>query len=136
MQVKLTLADSIIQASEKLDITVDIANQGNQPVRLNTLFLDFPSVVLQVRDQSGRRVPLSPPPIPPEDDGLAGREELAPATSISRRYSGRGLLGVPLAPGVYSVRFFFEAVNAGAAHDWEGTLQSDWMPFTILGTRR
>ena len=133
MQVELSLARTRVPSAQDLDIQVRITNDGGEAVRLNTLFLPMPSVVLRVRDGAGRSVPLGPPPVPPLDDGETGRVLLEPGGSVQLSYAGGRMFGVAPPPGRYAVRFTFEAVNDETTHDWEGLLQSAWVPFEVVG---
>jgi hypothetical protein len=59
-------------------ITVTLTNRSGGLVRLNTLYLAFPSIEFEVRDEAGKPVLLGPPPVPPLDNGTTGRETSAP----------------------------------------------------------
>ena len=129
--VHLRLGRSRIRTAADLRATVILTNTGPETVRLNTLFLEFPSIVLQVRDHANRRVPTGPPPVPPLDDGSSGREELPPGGQVSFDYRGGGLFGTQVSPGSYSIRFYFESVPGDPQREWAGVLQSEWIPFSI-----
>lgn len=86
--------------------------------------------MLQVRDAGGQRVPLGPPPVPPVDDGSAGRQDLAPGNELAFDYGNP--FGMTPDPGRYEIRFFHEARSARAGSDWQGTLESAWVPFEVV----
>ncbi|HEY9596297.1 MAG TPA: hypothetical protein V6D33_01335 [Cyanophyceae cyanobacterium] len=137
MQVELILPETELQNARELLVTAKLTNKSTQPIQLNTLFLPIAPVVFQVYDSVGNAISLAPPPVPPLDDGVSARQELAPGESLSFRYSGNSLFGTTLPPGVYSIQFHFNAINNGSSQDWEGLLQSESEHFTILppGTR-
>ena len=128
MHVELQISPAHPMRVSELAITVHIRNDGTAPVRLNTLLLPYPSLVLQVRDATAQRVPLGPPPVPPADDGQAGREELAPGKELTFDYHNP--FGSTPPAGRYEVRFVHVA-RAQASGDWQGTLESAWEPFEL-----
>lgn len=131
MKVELAIPSSPVRDARDLVVSASILNDGSRPARLNAAFLAIPAVVLEVRDGAGHRVAPAPPPVPPPDDGEAGREVLAPGEVLSFDYSGGALFGTTPHPGTYSVRFLYRSGGAGADHDWHGTLESDWALFAI-----
>lgn len=133
MKVEITVSQSPLRDARDLAVSAEIANDGPEPARLNAAFLAIPSVVLQVRDGSGRRVAPPPPPVPPPDDGEAGHETLGPGETLSFEYNGGALFGMAPTPGTYSVRFHYRPGDARANRGWHGTLESDWTDFTVGG---
>lgn len=130
MKVELRVSPGRVADVHELTTTVHVRNTGTAPVRLNTLLLPFPSLMLQVRDAAGKRVPLGPPPVPPIDDGSVGRQDLAPGKEIAFDYGNP--FGTSPDPGRYEIRFFHEARSARPGSDWQGTLESAWVPFEVL----
>jgi len=130
MKVELSVSPGRVADVQELTITAHVRNTGTAPVRLNTLLLPFPSLMLQVRDAAGKRVPLGPPPVPPIDDGSVGRQDLAPGKEIAFDYGNP--FGASPDPGRYEIRFFHEARSARPGSDWQGTIESAWVPFEVL----
>jgi hypothetical protein len=131
MNVVLTLDSTEVHDAQSLAIHARLTNQSPAPLVLNTLGLDFPSIVLEVLDASGKRVPTLPPPVPPEDDGKVGRKTLAKGESLRLDFTGNSLFSGALAPGEYRLRYFFRETREGQSQDWEGELASDWVRFTV-----
>jgi hypothetical protein len=131
MRVELTIPRAPVRNARDLVVSARIVNDGSEPVRLNVTFLSMPAVVLKVRDGLGRRVAPAPPPVPPLDDGEAGREVLEPGETLSFDYNGGALFGTTPDLGTYSVRFLYRSGDAGADRDWQGALESNWADFTI-----
>lgn len=131
MKVVLAVPRSPVRNARELVVSTTIVNDGAESARLNATFLSMPAIVLEVRDESGRRVALAPPPVPPVVDEESERQVLDPGEVLSFDYNGGALFGVTPAPGMYSVRFFHR--SGGTGSDWQGTLASDWANFT-LGT--
>jgi hypothetical protein len=130
MKVELRVSPARVADVQELTITAHVRNTGTTPVRLNTLVLPFPSLMLQVRDAAGNRVPLGPPPVPTTDDGSAGRQDLAPGKELAFDYGNP--FGMSPDPGRYEIRFFHEARGAGPGGDWHGVLESAWVPFEVV----
>jgi hypothetical protein len=130
MNVELVVPPSVPAVSE-LVVDVSIVNRGPKVVRLSTLLLDLPSVVLQVRRADGAPVPKSPPPVPPLDDGVSGRQVLAPGEALTLRFRGPDLLAIDPGPGEYELRYAIDLVAAPGSADWAGSLASPWVPFAI-----
>ncbi len=131
MRVQLTVELTRAADDQNIKITATIRNDTPNTARLNTLFLPYPSVVLKVQDQAGRTLPPTPPPVPPLDDGSVGRIELAPEQHIAFEYALGALFSDPLPPGHYQMRFQLEMGRSPFPGDWEGTLRSDWVTFSI-----
>jgi len=130
MKVELSVSPGRVADVQELAITAHVHNAGTAPVRLNTLLLPYPSLMLQVRDAAGKRVPLGPPPVPPIDDGSLGRQDLAPGKELTFEYGNP--FGASPDPGRYEIRFFHEARSTHPGKDWQGTLESAWIPFEVL----
>jgi len=130
MKVELSVSPERIADVQELTITAHVHNAGTAPVQLNTLLLPYPSLMLQVRDAAGKRVPLGPPPVPPIDDGNLGRQDLAPGKELTFEYGNP--FGASPDPGRYEIRFFHEARSTHPGKDWQGTLESAWIPFEVL----
>lgn len=128
MKVELKLSPACVADVNELTVTAHVRNTGTTSVRLNTLLLPYPSLMLQVRDATGKRVPLGPPPVPPGDDG-SGRHELAPGQELTFEYGNP--FGAAPAPGEYEMRFFHEVRSTRETGDWRGTLESGWLPFEV-----
>jgi hypothetical protein len=132
MHVKLDLEPKHVREAAEVTAVVTLENRSAHALKLNTLFLDLPSIVFQVRDAGGQRVALGPPPVPPDDDGVAGRKELAPGAHLSLRFKGNELFPNALPPGRYEVRYFFQSQHsAPGVTDWEGELSSPWVRLQI-----
>jgi hypothetical protein len=130
MKVELTVSPRRLADVQELTVTAHVRNTGTAPVRVNTLLLPYPSLMLQVRDAAGTRVPLGPPPVPPIDDGSVGRQDLAPGKELAFEYGNP--FGAAPDPGRYEIRLFHEARSPRPGTDWQGTLESAWVPFEVL----
>ena len=130
MRVELVLEPTTVHdPSNDLILKVRIINEGPAPVRLNTLYLPFPSIVFETRDARGQPIFSGPPPVPPKDDGKKGRIVLDPGESWSNSYPAPFV--IDLDPGLYELRFRATMVNGPHADDWEGLLESDWVSFRV-----
>jgi len=129
MKVELNVSPGRVADVQELTVTAHIRNTGTAQVRLNTSLLQYPSLMLQVRDVAGKRIPLGPPPVPPIDDGNIGRQDLAPGKQLTFEYGNP--FGAAPAPGRYEIRLFHEARAAHGA-DWQGTLESPWVRFEVV----
>ncbi len=129
----LALASDTVGDARDLAIEVSVRNAGPAAVRFNTLIFPYSGAVLDLQTAAGE--PLAPVPagMPPVDDGVAGRIDLAPGAQDNWHYRGISLFDGPLAPGRYAIRFRVTLLADPHAHDWAGTLASDWVPFTVLG---
>lgn len=130
MKVELSVSPVHVTDVQELAVTAHIRNTGASAARLNTLWLSYPSLMLQVHDAAGNRVPLGPPPVPPVDDGSIGRQDVAPGKELSFEYGNP--FGASPDPGRYEIRFFHEARVARGGSDWQGTLESAWVPFEVV----
>jgi hypothetical protein len=130
MRVQLVLEPTHVHdPSKDLVIKVRIINDGPASVRLKTLHLVFPSLVLETRDAHGQPVPSGPPPVPFKDDGKEGRVVLGSGESWSHSYEAPFV--IELDPGLYALRFHTTMVNGSYSNDWEGLLESDWVSFRV-----
>lgn len=105
-----------------LRLAVEVTNPAASPVEIDATFFPLTSVVLEVVDAGGKPVPKLPPPVPPADP-TAGRRPLDAGESIRLEYRGGELIGLPLAPGAYRVRFRVPQPS--------GALESEWGTFTV-----
>jgi hypothetical protein len=132
LSVEMSVSPRVTSADD-LEIRVTLSNQGQDMLRLNTLFLGSAAIVLKTRRSDGTPVPAGPPPVPFQDDGQAARRMLAPGEAMTLVYRGRDYLGgKSLPPGTYQVRFVHESAS-GAHGDWTGTVESEWKTFEIVG---
>ncbi|MEO7330745.1 MAG: hypothetical protein ABI193_19370 [Minicystis sp.] len=130
LRAELRLGQASLQKVEDLDVYVKIVNTGNVPLRLYTAFFPMPSVVLELVDDKGKRVPTGPPPVPPKDDGTSDRKAMTPGESLSFYYGGGRLMGGPLpGPGRYWLRFTLHQSKGAQGADWEGEIRSPWASF-------
>jgi hypothetical protein len=132
MRVELTSPANSVRSLDDLVLTATITNDTGAPVRLDTRYLEIPTLVFDVRDAAGNPVPRMPPPVPWEDDGT-GRTELKPADSVTFTYRGSSIIAVAIDPGDYRFTFQFEAANIPPAQDWEGTLRSGELVVSVSG---
>jgi len=132
--VEVTVAPPRVSKSDDLEVRVVFTNQSGQDLVLNALDLNFGTILLNVRKSDKTPVPLSPPPVPPIDDGKIGRIVLEAGQSVAFKYRGINLFGSAPPPGSYQVMFSYE--NGATANtdkrEWKGTIQSDWLSFEIL----
>jgi hypothetical protein len=125
VSAELKLSTPRVEEPADWELEVQLRNESQQPVRLSTATMRG-SVAFEVADESGARVPLGPPPIPPHDLA-AGLVELEPGGTLALRFRGNELLGSPPPPGRYRVRF---AASAPPLDDaWSGTVESAWAEF-------
>jgi hypothetical protein len=108
-------------------LRVDLRNDGVATARVATATMLGP-VSFEVVDEAGSRVPLGPPPLPPQDLG-AGVETIEPGASLTLHFHGDELFPDAPAPGRYRVRF---AAQAPAVEDaWSGLIESPWVSFSV-----
>ena len=130
LEVLLAANPQVARDFQGVALAVTITNRSSAPIRLRTVDLDVASLVFELRDGSGNRIPLMPPPVPLEDDGQSGRQVLEPAESIAITYHGGELVGFTPEPGRYMLRFRYRAEASGAG-DWQGLLQSAEVAVTL-----
>jgi hypothetical protein len=119
-----------VHTNEELRIEVVLTNESSAPMRVNTLYLNIGQVILKFRDAKGAPVPTGPPPMPPLDDGRAGRISVAPGKSLTFVYQGSQVLGSDLKPGSYEVLFRYANENATPG-EWAGVLEAGPLSFTV-----
>jgi hypothetical protein len=108
-------------------LRVDVRNDGVATARVATATMLGP-VSFEVVDEAGTRVPLGPPPLPPQDLG-AGMATIEPGASLTLHFHGDELFPDAPAPGRYRVRF---AAQAPAVEDaWSGLIESPWVSFSV-----
>ena len=109
-------------------LRVDVRNDGDATARVATATMVGP-VSFEVVDEAGTRVPLGPPPLPPQDLG-ASIETIEPGASLTFHFHGDELFPDAPAPGRYRVRF---AARAPAVEDsWSGLIESPWASFSVI----
>jgi hypothetical protein len=113
---------------------VRFTNKSSRELRLNTLLLNIPKVLLKVRKHDGTPVYPGPPGYPPIDDGEIGRINLKPGESVAYEYSGSQYFGTSLAPGKYEVRFWYENTLPQRG-DWTGVIETEWVGFEVKPSR-
>jgi hypothetical protein len=74
-------------APDAASVDVRVVNEGREPELFHDYQARHGSLVLQVEDESGRRVLLPPPP-PPDARDLGPARQLAPGESVTLRYAG------------------------------------------------
>src|SRR2546423_8080520 len=131
MRVELASPRTSVRSLEEIELTATITNDADQPATLDTRYLGIAALVFEVRDPRGENVPMMPPPVPYEDDGVTGREELGAGESTRFSFQGTSFFGFPLDPGDYTFRYRFDAVNVPPAQDWEGALRSGELVLTV-----
>jgi hypothetical protein len=109
------------------DIRVELHNEGPDPVRLSTATM-LGGVSFEVVDGADRRVPLGPPPMPP-DDLAASTTTIESGTSLLLEFRGNELFADAPAPGSYKLRFAGHAPAVG--ENWQGRIVSPWVTFTV-----
>src|SRR5262249_26104014 len=97
---------------------VDRGNDGVATARVATATMLGP-VSFEVVDEAGARVPLGPPPLPPQDLG-AGIETIEPGASLTLHFHGDELFPDAPAPRRYRGRLAAQAPAVGDA--WRGLL--------------
>src|SRR4051812_31712698 len=102
-RLEFTVAPARIKRAEELHARAVFTNLSAAPIRLNTLFLPYASIMLRVRDAERKPIPSGPPPLPPEDKGPENRNILKPQESATFTYKGGDYFASPLAPGKYQV---------------------------------
>lgn len=129
LDVSLRLPKRKVSRGNELEVVATIRNGTGREVRLNTLALRAPSLSLQVRDAQGNAVRLGPPPTPAADDGVVGRERLAPGEALTLGYAA--IFGDEPPAGRYSIALRCALSPGPAGGDWEGVLESAWVKFSI-----
>ena len=134
LSVNVTVTSPIAGIAD-LHVTVALTNQGRASIQLNTVALQSPATALRMRDADLVMLKPGPPPVPPVDDGKAGRRQLGPDESITFHYRGRDYMaGRSVPPGRYEVMFRYR--NTGDAYgDWVGTIESPWVGFEVRPDR-
>jgi hypothetical protein len=85
-----------------------LVNTGSEPMEVDLVELTSPSLALEVVDDTGRPVPMPPPPTP-------GRPEMVVVTPGGRRsVPFRAFVPASAPPGRYRVRFRY----ADARSSW------------------
>jgi hypothetical protein len=107
-------------------VVATVTNIGDWPAPFHRAQAEHASLVLQVEDESERRV-LLPPPSPPDERDLAPPAPLDPGESITMRYTG--FLGTQRHPGRYRVRWFSPHAALGGLRD--APLASDWLELDL-----
>lgn len=108
-----------------------VTNAGDSDIYFNAAQAAHPSLVLEVRDDSGDAVLLSPPSAPGDAD-LARGEPIAPGESITIDFVG--FLDRSLPAGKYVVRYVsLQEATGGSTDD---PLTSDWLGFEIVAPRK
>ncbi len=129
----MALSATVALSSDELtqpaawDIRVELHNEGPDPVRLSTATM-LGGVSFEVVDGADRRVPLGPPPMPPDDLG-ASTTTIESGTSLLLEFHGNELFADAPAPGSYKLRFAGHAPAVG--DNWQGRIVSPWVPFTV-----
>jgi hypothetical protein len=116
LRVELRVSPARVVEIDDLSIIAHVHNAGASTQEVDTLTLRSPSLVLQVRNAAGVRVPLAPPPVPTsERDSM--RRELEPGQELTFEYGNP--FGSWPPPGRYEVRLV------------AAPLESPWVPFEI-----
>ena len=130
---EISVATPRISKSDDLEVRAVFTNQSARDLVLNALLLNFGTILLKARKSDKTPVPLGPPPLPPIDDGGAGRIVLKPGQSVMFKYLGINLFGSTVPPGSYEVKFSYD--NGDTANtdnrEWKGTIDSGWLSFEI-----
>lgn len=131
IQASAAITAPRLERASELELHVTLTNTGAAPVRLNTLFFPYAQIQLRVVHEDGTPTGSGPPPLPPHDDGHAGRVVFAPGDVLRLVYRGAQYFVNELPPGRYRVRF--RHVNHFADDgDWTGEVTSDWSSFEIV----
>lgn len=133
LELAFSVITPIIRHADELEVRAVLTNTAMTPIRLNTLCLNFPVIVLNVQTEKGAAVPLGPPPFPPADDGDTGRIDLKPNQSVRYVYYGTDLFGGERLPeGTYGIRFRYDNDFEGVK-EWKGMIETEWITFKIEG---
>lgn len=117
LRVELRVSPARVVEIDDLSIIAHVHNAGASAREVDMLTLRSPSLVLQVRNAAGVRVPLGPPPVPTsERDSM--RRELEPGQELTFEYGNP--FGSWPPPGRYEVRLV------------ASPLESPWVPFEIV----
>ena len=103
------------------DLRVVLRNGGSTTIGFSTATL-VGAVAFEVTAADGARVPLGPPPTPPED--LRPDAALDPGESLTLRFRGNDLFAEAPPPGSYRLRF------AATPPPLEAPVTSPWVSFT------
>jgi hypothetical protein len=131
LEAELKVLQARIKSAQEFAVQVVLKNRSNANLRLNTLHLDHPRVLLEVRHINGLPVHAGPPGIPPQDDGEVGRKILKPGEFVFYKYTGSDYFGSSLVPGIYQVRFTFDTTLPQHG-DWTGNIETEWLEFEVI----
>jgi hypothetical protein len=135
MKVTLTLHDREVADGRDLYMVAVLANDGDAPIVLNTIDLFLPAIVLHVEGGTGNLLPILPPSVPLVDDGRSYRVRLEAGKSMTYEFTGTSLFSAAIPPGAYKIRYHHTLRPRLAPDDWQGVLESEWVPFTVRGAR-
>ena len=131
LQLEFEVKTPVVLHADELVVKVTLINVSAAPMRLYLSFLQFPQILLEVRNNEGKPVPLAPPPVPPDLSDPNTRLSLAKGETLPYVYQGRSFFGGnPLADGEYQIRFRLDHSFA-TAEEWNGVLESNWLPFKL-----
>jgi hypothetical protein len=136
MKVTLTLHDREVADGRDLQMVAVLANDGDAPIVLNTIDLFLPTIVLHVEGGTGKVLPIIPPSVPLVDDGRSYRVRLEKGKSMTYEFTGSDLFSAAIPPGAYKIRYWHTLRPRLAPDDWQGVLESDWIPFIVRGDAR
>lgn len=114
-------------APDAAAVDVRIVNEGREPELFHDYQARHGSLVLQVEDESGRRVLLPSPP-PPDARDLGPARQLVPGESVTLRYTG--FLDTRRETGRYRVRWFSPHRELGGSA--EAPLASEWIVLDLV----
>ena len=126
--LRVTLLAPVTEEAVPSEFSVEatISNEGPEPAALNLTQASYSSLVLEVENSRGQRVPMPPPPVP-DEKAMGPGETIVPDKSVHVRYAG--FLDRSLAAGKYRLRYFSYYPALGGSK--EEPLQSDWLDFTV-----
>lgn len=131
LTVEFSVITPRIKYADELEVRACFTNESKAKMRLKTLFLDLPVILLHVRKAGGEQVPLGPPPLPPPDDGVIGRVDLATGQSLRYVYNGINIFsGKTLSPGLYEICIRYDN-EVGHGEEWRGVIKTDWIKFNV-----
>ena len=130
LRASARLVPDRIMFGEDFELHVTLTNASPRPLRVNALFLGYTTILLRIERADGSHLEPGPPPLPPRDDGVVGRVELAPGASLERIYHGGNYSPERLPPGEYRVRF--KHADPSAHHgEWTGEVTTPWLTLTV-----
>jgi len=120
-----------IRTRENLRVVLTLSNESQAPFRLNAMYLNAPSLILNFFDSNGKPLLMGPPPVPRVDDGVSDRVVLSPDKPLIHTFPGALIFGSRLNPGRYTVSFIYSN-QPGHPGEWVGSIETAPLEFEVV----